>query len=58
MHPGEKPLPAAGAVRSIAVAYKSASLPLFGWDVHWLVAFFILSIGFGFAFKGLFHVEV
>ncbi|UCH36318.1 MAG: hypothetical protein JSV65_08175 [Armatimonadota bacterium] len=58
MNPGEKPLPADSAIRSIAVDYEPAALPFLGWDIHWLVAFFILSIAFGFALKGLFRVEV
>jgi uncharacterized membrane protein (DUF106 family) len=58
MNPGEKPLPHGSVVRSITVGYKRASLPLLRWNIHWLVAFFVLSIAFGFALKGLFRVEV
>jgi len=58
MNPGEKPLPDTSAVCSITVGYQPASLPLLRWNIHWLVAFFVLSIAFGFALKGLFRVEV
>ena len=55
--PGE--LPSMGPqFESIAVGYQPASLPLGRWHVHWLVAFFILSIAFGFALKGVLRVEV
>lgn len=58
MNPGEKPLPHACAVRSIAVQYQPAPLPFFRWHLHWLVAFLILSIALGLALKGLFRVDV
>lgn len=58
MNPGERPLPEGSAVRAVAVQYKPAALPFFRWNIHWLVAFFILSIAFGFALKGVFRVEV
>jgi len=58
LNPGEKPLPKGAAVRAIAVQYRPASLPFFRWNIHWLVAFFILSMAFGFALKGVFRVEV
>ena len=58
MNPGETPLPESSSIRSITVQYKAASLPFFRWNLHWLVAFFILSIAFGFALKGVLRVEV
>ena len=58
MNPGEKPLPESSAIRSISVDYKPAPLPFFRWNLHWLVAYFILSLAFGFALKGVFRVEV
>lgn len=57
-NPGEKPLPPGSPLRVIAVQHEPAALPLLRWNVHWLVAFFVLSIGFGFALKGVFRVEV
>jgi len=58
MNPGERPLPQGSAIRSIAVQYEPAPLPFFRWNLHWLVGFFILSIAFGLALKGVFRVEV
>jgi hypothetical protein len=57
-NPGEKPLPKKLGIKSIEVAYPPQRMSLFGWRIHWLVAFFALSIIFGFAFKGVFKVEI
>ncbi len=57
-NPGEAPLPSSSVVRSVEVRYRSASMSLFGMRVHWLVVYFVLSIVFGFAFKGVFKVEI
>ncbi len=58
LYPGEAPLPAGTAVRSIELLYPAAGLRAFGLDVHWLVAYLVLSIVFGFALKGVFKVEI
>jgi len=57
-NPGEAPLPSSSAVRSIEVRYPAASMSLFGMHIHWLIVYFILSIAFGYGFKGLFKVEI
>jgi uncharacterized membrane protein (DUF106 family) len=57
-HPGEALLPAALPVISVEVAYPPAGLSLFGWRMHWLVAYFLLSIVFGLGLKGFFKVEI
>jgi hypothetical protein len=56
--PGEKPLPKNSMVESIEVVYPSYRLPLFGGGINWLVAFFVLSMIFGFGLKGVFKVEI
>jgi hypothetical protein len=58
LHPGEASLPAETPVRSIEVIYPAKSLTAFGVNVHWLIAYLVLSIAFGFAFKGVFKVEI
>ena len=40
------------------IGYPTSGLPFLGWTMHWLIAFFLLSIIFGFALKGLFKVEI
>lgn len=57
-HPGEEGLPPGGPIEAIEVAYPAQRLPFFGGRIHWLVAYFGLSILLGFAFKGVFKVEV
>ena len=58
LHPGEAPLPSGTPVRSVEVLYPSRTLTAFGVRVHWLVAYLVLSVAFGFAFKGVFKVEI
>jgi uncharacterized membrane protein (DUF106 family) len=58
LYPGEPPLPANTPVRSVEVLYPAANLAAFGVRIHWLVAYLVLSIVFGFALKGVFRVEI
>lgn len=58
LYPGEKPLPRSSPVASVLVGHPARRLELFGLGVHWLVAYFVLSIIFGLAFKGVFKVEI
>jgi Phosphoenolpyruvate phosphomutase len=39
-----------------SVQYPEATVSLLGWRVHWMVAFFVLSIVFAFALRGRFGV--
>jgi uncharacterized membrane protein (DUF106 family) len=57
-HPGEPTLAADLPVASVGIAYPPARISLFGWRMHWLVAYFLLSIIFGFGLKGVFKVEI
>jgi hypothetical protein len=58
INPGEKPLPAGTPVRSIEVLYPSKRLEVLGLRLHWLVAYFALSILFGFALKRPLKIEI
>ena len=58
LYPGEPPIPAETGVESVEITYPEARLEFFGLRVHWLVAFFILSIVFGFAFKPILRVQI
>ena len=57
-NPGEQPLPEDAVVASIEVQYPTRSIALFGWELHWLVVFFVLSMVSGFALKGVLRVEI
>lgn len=58
LHPGEAPLPSDTPLKSVEIAYPSKSMNLFGWHIHWIIVYFILSIIFGFALKGILKVEI
>lgn len=58
LYPGESPIPSSSPVRSIEVSYRSALMSVFGWQLHWIVVYFILAIFFGLALKGVFRVQI
>jgi len=58
LNPGEAPLPPGLPVERVEVVYPGLKLAAFGIGFHWLVAYFLLSILFGFALKRPFKVEV
>jgi hypothetical protein len=57
-YPVEKPLPGDAPVKSIEISFPERGMNLFGWHIHWLIVYFALSIILGFAFKGVFKVEI
>ena len=58
LYPVEKPIQKDIPIESIEILYPAKRLNLFGLNIHWLIAYFMLSIVFGFAFKGVFKVEI
>jgi hypothetical protein len=58
LNPGEKPLPSSGLVKSIEISYPPKRMKLLGLRLHWLIAYFALSIIIGFALKKPFKVEI
>jgi hypothetical protein len=57
LNPVEPPLPD-GPLESIAVSYPEAEVSLLGWETHWLVVFFILTMVAAFALRGPFRVTI
>jgi len=55
-YPGEKKLDS--GIRAIEVAYPTVEMNVFGWHLHWIIVYFVLSILFGFSMKGIFHVDI
>jgi uncharacterized membrane protein (DUF106 family) len=51
IYPAEPPLPDDSPFERITVVYEDATVNLLGWDTHWLIAFFILSIAFAFLLR-------
>ena len=58
LYHGEEPLPASVQVSSLELAYPPLSIQLLGWEIHWLVFFFVASIVAAFACKGPMGVEL
>lgn len=44
LHPLEKPFDEASAVRAIDISLPQRSTPFLGFDVHWLISFFVISM--------------
>lgn len=57
-HPKEAPFPGELPVKMIEVKYPPKKMSLFGWRLPWWLVYVLLSIIFGFAFKGIFRVEI
>lgn len=58
LNPIEQPIPNGSPVKQIEVHYPKRAFMIFGWNIHWLVFFFITSILSGFVLKGFFRVEL
>jgi hypothetical protein len=58
LNPGEPPLPSSLPLKSVEISYPARSMSFFGWSIHWLIVYFVLSIIIGFALKGVFKVEI
>jgi uncharacterized membrane protein (DUF106 family) len=58
LYPAESPLPGDGALTSISIAYPERDIRIFGWDVHWMVVYFLLSMIFAFALRKRFNVTL
>lgn len=58
LYPAEAPLPADSPIRAIAVTYPEAEISVLGHGFQWLIPFFVLSIVFAFALRGLFKVTI
>ena len=58
LYPAEPPVPSNSIIEWIKVTYPHRELKLLGLTVHWLLAFFVISVAAGFALKGVFGIEV
>jgi hypothetical protein len=58
LYPSEPPIPGDSVIESVRVTYPHRELKFFGLTIHWLIAFFIISVAAGFALKGVFGIEV
>ena len=46
--PAEPPLESGSPFASITIDYPETNVSLFGWEMHWIIAFLLLTIVFGF----------
>jgi hypothetical protein len=58
LYPGEAPIPNQAAIESVEILYPELDISFLGWRMNWLILFFVLSLVFGFAFKGLLGVQI
>jgi uncharacterized membrane protein (DUF106 family) len=58
LFPAEPPLPADGPVEAIQIDYPDREVSVLGLGLHWMIPFFVLSIAFAFALRGLFKVTI
>lgn len=58
LNPGEPPISSNSPLEAIKIVYPSKNMSLFGWPIHWLIVYFVLSILFGFSLKGIMKVEI
>lgn len=58
LYPGQAPIPKSSKVEEITMILPSQTVSILGWDMNWLVLFFIASLVAGYSLKGVFKVEV
>jgi uncharacterized membrane protein (DUF106 family) len=58
LYPAEPPLPADGSLTSISLAYPEQNVRLLGWEIHWMIVYFALSMIFAFALRKRFNVTL
>jgi hypothetical protein len=58
LYPAEPALPADSPFESITIDYEDAELSFFGFGLHWLIWFFVISVAFAFALRKPFGVEI
>ena len=58
LYPGEAPVPNESAIESIEILYPELAISFLGWRMNWLILFFVLSLVFGYTFKGALGVQI
>jgi hypothetical protein len=58
LYPAEKPIESDVPIEAITVAYPEREISVLGVGMHWLIAFFVLSLVFAFALKSRFGVVI
>ena len=58
LYPGEAPISSQSAIESIEIRYPELDIFVLGKRIDWLILFLILSLGLGYAFKGVLGVQI
>jgi hypothetical protein len=58
LYPGEAPISQQSAISSIEIRYPELDIMILGMQVNWLILFLVLSLGLGYAFKGMLGVHI
>jgi uncharacterized membrane protein (DUF106 family) len=58
LYPAETAIPADAPVESVSVTYPDRPVSLFGWELHWMVVFFALSLIFALLLRRPFGVVI
>ncbi len=58
LYPAEPPLPEGAAVTAITIAYPRAEIRVLGWELHWMIVYFGLTMVFAFALRKQFNVTM
>ena len=58
LYPAEAPIDSDVPIKAIYVSYPERAVNLLGWETHWMIAFFLLSVVFAFALKKRFGVVI
>jgi hypothetical protein len=58
MNPAERPIPESAGVTAITVPYARRAIRVFGWDLDWLVVFFVVSTVFALLLKRPLRVTI
>jgi hypothetical protein len=58
LYPSEAPLPASSRIASIAVTYPEPGIDIFGWRMHWMIVYGVLSLACAFILARRFGVTI
>jgi hypothetical protein len=58
LYPVEPPLPSNGTIASIQVDYPERAIALLGWETHWMVVFFLLTMVLAFVLRRPLRVQI
>jgi hypothetical protein len=58
LHPGEAPIQGSMEVESVRINYPDRELSVWGWNVDWMILFFVFCFFFAFTCNGFMGVEI